>query len=81
MLKTKSDILENLEGYYKYIEEKFTFIFIWLKVRLKHAWLLYIRNVSYLIFFLNFVGALVIWYLSVTNYKNNSQMFEIIFHM
>ena len=39
--------------------------------------------------FKNFVGTLVIWYLfnfvdifkSVTNYKNNSQMFEIIVHI
>ena len=40
MLKTKNDILKNLEAYYKYIVDKFTFIFILLKARLKHAWLL-----------------------------------------
>ena len=66
MLQRKNDILENLEAYYKYIVDKFTFIFIWLKARLKHAWLLYIRNTSYLVFFKNFVGALVIWYLLIS---------------
>ena len=65
MLKTKSDIFENLEAYYKHIVDKFTFIFIWLKSRLKHAWLLYIRNVSYLVFLKNFAGTLVIWYLLI----------------
>ena len=34
MLKTNNDILENLEAHFKYIVDKFTFIFIWLKARL-----------------------------------------------
>ena len=32
-------------------------------------------------FFFNFAGIFVAIYKSVTNYKNNSQMFEIIFHI
>ena len=89
MLKTKNNIFKNLETYHKYIVDRFTFTFIWLKSRLKHAWFLYIRNVSYLVFFkklcsnisysvfINFADI----YKSVSNYKINSQMFEIIFHI
>ena len=51
MLKTKNAIFKNLETYYKYNIGRFTFTFIWLKSRLKHAWFLYIKNVSYLVFF------------------------------
>ena len=35
MLKTKNNIFENLEAYYKYIVDKFTFIFIWFKIPIK----------------------------------------------
>ena len=50
---------------------------------------MYLYMVCLFDIFKNLAGTLVIWFLfnfidiykSVTNYKNNSQMFEIIFHI
>ena len=63
--------------------------YIYIYVQYIYNIYMYIYMVCLFDIFKNLAGTLVIWFLfnfidiykSVTNYKNNSQMFEIIFHI
>ena len=97
MLKTKNDIVYVNIYLFIYLSIYLSisvyiytqYIYIYIYVQYIYNIYMYIYMVCLFDIFKNLAGTLVIWFLfnfidiykSVTNYKNNSQMFEIIFHM
>ena len=97
MLKTKNDIVYVNIYLFIYLSIYLSisvyiytqYIYIYIYVQYIYNIYMYIYMVCLFDIFKNLAGTLVIWFLfnfidiykSVTNYKNNSQMFEIFFHV